>query len=205
MPDYPTLWFWRSDSLMDGWNAVESFATDEHPHPSTIESNVRPTGADPFSRVSLNGQHLTVHVDHAHLPKAPSLWYLLINYNDMIGGVAALMAFADKRFTDGTVLDADQFRLTGKTAADQVAAIKWRRSDATIEQIYVANEFRRRGLAVKLINVADALVVASRTDGYLNGGGHLTDDGAALASQWNHSARLSQRVGSYSPMDTQNS
>lgn len=82
-----------------------------------------------------------------------------------------------------------------------LGAIKWRRSDASLEQIYVAKEFRRRGIAIKLINVADVLVVSSKTDGYLNGGNHLTDDGAALASRWTHSVRLNQRIGSYAPMD----
>ena len=201
MTDYPTLWFWRSGPLKDGWYAVESYPTDEHPKPSTIESDVRPTDAEEFSSVSLSGDHLKVWVDHGHLPKAPDLWYLLIHYNESFGGVSALMAFADGRFPDGTVLDADQFRATGKSAADQIGAIKWRRSDATIEQIYVSADYRRQGISIKMINVADALVVSRGTNGYLNGGGHLTDDGAALASRWKHSVRLNERVGSYSPMD----
>lgn len=202
MSDYPTLWFWRSDPIREGWDAVESFSTDEYPKPSTIESEIRPTGSEPFSSVNGSGEYLVAQVDHGHLPKAPNLWYLLLNYNEASGGVSALMAFADQRFPEGTILDADQFRSCGKSAADQIAAIKWRRADATIEQIYVSEPFRRRGVAIKLINVADVLVVSSRTNAYLNGGGHLTDDGAALASRWTHSVRLTERVGYYSPMDS---
>lgn len=201
MSDYPTLWFWRSKEIREGWYAVESYVTDEHPKPSTVTSSVRPTGAKPFSTVSDDGEHLMAWVDHAHLPHAPELWYVLVHYNDTFGGVSSLMAFADGSFPEGTILSADQFRNTGISHTEQVAAIKWRRANGTIEQIYVAADSRRRGISIKLINVADALVVSSRTEGYLNGGGHLTDDGAALAARWTHSVRLNERVGSYSPMD----
>jgi hypothetical protein len=51
-----------------------------------------------------------------------------------------------------------------------------------------------------LIHVADVLVV-SRSDVFLNGGDHLTGDGAALASKWQHSKRLNERVGHYPPAD----
>lgn len=202
MAQYPTLWFWRSDPIKDGWWSVKSYSTDEHPHPFTVESDVRPTEAEPFSTLDRNEDHLRVWIDHEHLPNAPDLWYLLINYNETFGGVSSLMAFTDNRFPDGTILDVEQFRKTGKSAADQIGAVQWRRSTATLEQIYVHKAQRRKGISTKLINVADILVVARRTDAYLNGGGHLTDDGAALAQRWSHSARLTERVGSYSSMDS---
>lgn len=200
MAAYPTLWFWRSDPLVGEWRAVESYSTDDHPHPYRVDGGERPSDTPAWSTLHHDGKFLRTTVDHGHLPKAPPLWFVLVDAVEPLGPTSSLLAFANDTHPDGAVLTVEQFRKTGISGDQQVGAIKWWRETATLVQIHVADTHRRRGIAIKLINTADVLIVG-RSDVFLNGGDHLTDDGAALASQWGHSARLRQRVGYYPPAD----
>lgn len=197
---YPTLWFWRSAELVNGWRAVESYTTDEHPKPYRFDGGLRPTDAPTWSSLTHNGEHLVATVDHSHLPKAPPLWYVVLDQTQTLGDATALMAFADDRFPDGTVLSVEQFRACQVEGKKQIGAVQWMRNTGTLTNLRVNEAYRRRGISLKLIHVADVLLV-SRDDGFLNGGDHLTSDGEALAAKWQHSVRLKPQVGRYSPMD----
>lgn len=195
MSKFASLWYWREHLLDNQWWRVESFDTEEHPKSSTIYGTERPSSAAPFSWTSLDETgHLVVGIDpRDHLPTTPALWWALVEDDNAIVPNVSLIAFADDRYSDGTVLTAAQLRAEIGTPPAQAGAIRWAKGEAKIEQIYTAPEFRRRRMSIKMVNAADILNEASGWGGYLYGGEELTPDGQQLASAWTSSRRLRQQ------------
>lgn len=202
MADYPTTWFWRSLPLNGDWFAVQSFTTDEFSKPSTIDLDNKPTLADPYSTIELENGHLKVWIDKTPAPNIPNLWYLILPESKAPRpSTFSLVAFADDRFPDGYVLNAEQFRKFGRSTIDQVAAIRWERKSGKLQQIYVNKSYRRQGISFGLLNVADIIHVAGGALTHPYGGEEVTPDGAKLAEAWQHSPRVRSSVATFSPMD----
>lgn len=204
MSKFVTLWFWRGQRLTADWFHVESYATDEYPHPTLIVRKDKPTFAEPFStsRVDELGR-LIIGLDHGHLPDAPPLWHVLIReYRRQPVPTQCLISFATDDLPDGTVVEAaDYTQMKLPPMSEQVAAIRWGFGDPKIEQLYVAEAWRRRRISVKLINCADLVNVAGGWGGFIYGGDQTTDMGAQLGTAWAHSTRLQERVVKLPPMD----
>jgi hypothetical protein len=128
----------------------------------------RPTGWLMAVRADVDGGR--VHAVDVAMPDAPLCWYVELPEPEADPPAITLIAFSDTRFSEGTVLDAAQAEAAGVTAAHQVAAFRWWPTSGLVHQIYVGAAHRRRGLAVKLGQVAFGMQVA-------RGLPHLHDDG----------------------------
>jgi GNAT superfamily N-acetyltransferase len=110
------------------------------------------------------------------VPGAPHLWVVPLQAGD--GDQVDLVAFSTADFADGDVVGRAAFERLGLGWGDQVGAVRWSPSTGLVSQIYVTPRFRRRGVAVKLLNLAGGIRAAMgwaplRTDG------RFTDLGAA--------------------------
>lgn len=202
MTRFATLWFWNAGPLDENWHKVESFSTGEHPHPSTVHQPDRPSDFPAFSWSGLDDDG-NLRVGHVtdHLPDAPPLWWVLRHDPHPLGDTVSLIGFADAAFPDGTVLTVRQALDLGVGASSpQACAVRWGKGDPKIEQIYVAPEFRRRRVSIKVVHVADILNEASGWGGYIYGGTELTPDGEKLAEAWKHSVRLHPQTGTHSSL-----
>jgi hypothetical protein len=203
MSKFVTLWFWRGRRLTADWFHVESYTTDEHPHPMLVTTTTKPTFADPFttSQVDKLGR-LVVGLDHGHLPDAPPLWHVLIREYNRPKPSQSLVSFATNDFPDGTVVEASEYQtLDLPSFSERVAAIRWGFGDPKIEQLYVADNWRRRRISVKVINCADLVNMAGNWGGFIYGGDQTTDMGAELADAWTNSNRLRERIVRLPPMN----
>lgn len=202
----PTLWYQTGRPLGNGWRHAEAFNTDEHPHPTLIhDENRRASNGPAFSRLDLDDAHKPrIWIDSAHIPDAPELWYLLIP-EQRLHPTQSLCGFADRRHPPGrlvTIAEARPHLRAGTlTLRDAATSIRWGVDPPEIEQIYVHPAWRRRGLAIKIINAADIVAIATG-QGFLTGGTHTTSDGEHLRHAWSTSTRVQPREGTMPPMDS---
>jgi hypothetical protein len=138
---------------------------------------------------------------HDHLPDAPPLWWVLVEEHHGLVPTISLIAYADARYPDGTVLTTDQYRAEVGASRPQAGAIRWGKGDPKLEQIYTAPDYRRRRMSIKMIHTADIINEAAGWGGYLYGGEELTSDGQQLAAAWSGSQRLREQSVQASPME----
>jgi GNAT superfamily N-acetyltransferase len=202
MSKFVTLWFWKGARLSAEWFKVESYGTNEHPHPTLVVGLHKPTSAEPFSWSSLDANNrLVVGLDHSHLPNTPALWHVLVREYQRDVPSQSLISFVSEDFPDGTVIEFDEFKRRGFSFGDRVSAIRWGFGDPKIEQLYVDEKFRRMRIGTKVINCADLINVAGGWGGFIYGGDQVTQMGEQIASSWTGSARLVKKEVSLPPMN----
>lgn len=175
---------------------VANYANNEHPHPSTIESDICPTESEKFSSCSLDEYgNLVVNLSDEQFLGAPELWYILEETSSPIDMVT-IHAMIGGAFPNGTVVAVRDIRNFSINPHDRVGFIKWFREDSRMQQIYVSDDWRRKRISTTLIAVADIVVISGSYGKYLNGGDITTSDGEKLRETWKNSPRVIPRIGS---------
>ena len=158
--------------------------SDEHPDGAEIA--VDPGWREPdgtLGTVVLGdlGAAVAVEVRHAK-PETPAMWFLELRELTGRPPAVSLVAFTGRGIEAGRVLDRTAGGNVGVTSEDQVAAIRWYPATGEVDQIYVAPEQRRRGIATHLLIATGMWSVA-------NGWGRLWSDGqrTVLGEQLLHS------------------
>ena len=191
-----TVWFWKGPQLNSKWSVVAAYATDEHPHPSTVEGDVCPTKSEAHSSCSIdkNGNLVVTLLDE-QFSLVPELWYVLEETTfptDMV----ALHAMTGGAFPDGTVVATGDINRFGFKVSDRVGFVKWFRKDSRLQQVSVGENWRRMRISTALISVADMVVKSGNYGLYLNGGDITTANGEELRKAWSESTRVTPRIGS---------
>lgn len=190
-----TVWFWKGPKLNNDWFAVANYANDEHAKPSTVESSECPTDAKALSFTKLDeSQNLVIHMDDDQFDGSPVLWYI-IEETQLPVSMIAIHGMACKSFPEGTVIKIKNVKEFGINGLNRVGFIRWFKADSRIQQIYTAEEWRRRRISTKLLAAADIVIIAGEFGPYLNGGDITTNDGEQLRQAWGHSARVLPRIG----------
>jgi hypothetical protein len=191
-----TVWFWKGPQLDSRWAKVANFATDEYPIPSTIETDVCPTISEPLSFCELDSHgNLCVTLLDEQFSAAPDLWFVLEEVT-FPTELVTLHAMTGGAFPKGTVIAVKDIRNFSIKPSDRVGYVKWFKKDSRIQQVAVAENWRRMRISTVLFGVADIVIVAGDYGKYLNGGDITTSDGENLRQAWSHSSRVSPRIGS---------
>ena len=191
-----TVWFWKGPPLNSKWSVVAAYATEEHPHPSTVEGDVFPTKSEAHSSCSIdkNGNLVVTLLDE-QFSLVPDLWYVLEETTfptDMV----ALHAMTGGAFLNGTVVATGDINKFGFKVSDRVGFVKWFRKDSRLQQVSVGENWRRMRISTALISVADIVVKSGNYGPYLNGGDITTANGEELRKAWSESTRVTPRIGS---------
>ena len=190
MDSFPTLWFWQKSRLSADWFEVYSYTSDECAHPSLTRSPNNPTNHEPWSGSSVDANnHLVVSIYSDHLPNAPAMWYLLVREYRGLMPTQSLLGFASDDYPDGTVIESNEFKRKEFKFSDSICAIKWGFGDPRIWQLFVHDDYRRRRVSTKLINVADLVNIAGNWGGFIYGGDQVTELGKKLGESWSTSKR----------------
>lgn len=197
MGRFKTVWFWDSGvQADDSHKYVMSFFDDAHPKPSVVSEVPCPSHVTchSFNHVDQDGR-IVVNMVSEDFVGLRELWY--VQAPDIDPQLSSYVAYADGRFPNGTVLSPLDVAEHQIAYRDSVGFIRWFKEDSRIQQIFVKEEFRRQGVSVRLIAVADLLIVARNgwNGKFLNGGDITTDDGEALRRAWEGSTRVIDRVG----------
>jgi hypothetical protein len=197
-----TVWFWKGPSLDQRWSLVRNYSGDEHPKPSTVESDSPPTESKHLSSVSLcDDGHLSVDLNDDQFDGSPQMWYALEESDNPVEMVAVHGIVSDL-FSPGCVVDLKDAVQAGLRPADRAGFIRWFRKDSRMQQIYTSPEWRRRRVSTVLIAVADIVIVSGGYGPHLNGGDVTTEDGEKLREAWAGSPRVSPRIGSVLPYES---
>lgn len=200
----------RSDGTAE--HVVATFADGRHPDGEQRQHGSAPLLAtDPTAHAvarctSHNGQTDVVFVEvrasaaGGSLRDAHALCYVLSHERDAAPRALALVAFADPT-RDGRVFTQEAAQGAGLRPEQQVAAVRWWPSTGEVHQVYVAEAWRRRRIASKLLVAADVVSVA--LGGLpLRGGGHRTDLGdemlGSAPAHWQ--VRVHERRSAAPPM-----
>lgn len=120
-------------------------------------------------------------------PLTPVLWFAEVPEPDSSPAATCLLAFIGHGVDVGTLVTEAP---PGVTSEHQVAAIRWYLGTGEVDQVYVAPEHRRRGIAGAMVLAAGTLSVA-RSGARVWGDGQRTSDGERWrnAGPWAHRAR----------------
>lgn len=191
-----TVWFWKGPKLNNNWFMVANYANDEHEKPSTVTGPTPPTDAKALSFTEIDSRgNLVIRMDDEQFDGSPTLWYILEETN-VHTELIALHGMSCSSFPEGTVIKIKNVDLFGINPENRVGFIRWFRQDSRLQQVYTAEEWRRRRVSTKLIAAADIMIIAGEMGPYLNGGDITTNDGEKLREAWNGSSRVIPRIGS---------
>jgi hypothetical protein len=191
-----TVWFWKGPRLSEKWVLIANNATNEHPHTFMVESDEFPTNSEKMSYCSLDyDENLLVTLNTDNSPELPSIWYIVEETSSPIDMIA-VHAIAGYTYPDGTVVRVKDVKGIELRASDRLGFIRWFRKDSRLQQIFVADAWRRKGLSTILFRIADIIVLAGEYGPYLNGGDITTGDGEKLREAWSNSNRVAPRIGS---------
>lgn len=121
---------------------------------------------------------------------APPLWFVLLPETDLDRPAMSLVGFATDHHPVGRIITDAEFFTTPVRSAEQVGAIRWWHLEGVIDQVFVATDWRRQGVATKLIysvNACQALhghPVDIRSDGRRTELGHHLDAGTRFPGRF---------------------
>jgi hypothetical protein len=209
------VWFAHHTVAVEGGldTVLAGYADERHPD----EARVKHTGTrqelldDPTAhgfafcrtadgRVRVTRVHIRPDALWGLVAGAPDLWCVLIMEPDADPPAANLVGFTTDHFPDGTIVESAEAAAAGVTAADQVAALRWFPGSGQVHQVFVAPEWRRRHVAVKMHMTAE-LIRAGRGWPAIRGGEIRTELGDAYITALGISPRITPRVASAPPMD----
>lgn len=135
-------------------------------------------------------------------PDSPSMWFVSVDDSRATGlDTRSLVAFDTDHFPDGTIIDEMEFVLLPVTNEQQIAAIQWRTSTGTVEQIYVTPDARRQDIGRRMGHAAGQFHQLNDWSGVVRASGRRT----VLGQQFTVGQILPSRVTEHTelspPMD----
>ncbi|MFZ8997146.1 MAG: hypothetical protein ACO3D0_02125 [Ilumatobacteraceae bacterium] len=209
-PSGTAAWYVREAPLSHGRCQVRCHLDDRHPD-GTIVADPGPTG-DLFT---LWHAHLddagrsVVDLAPGVRPGAPHIWLVALPQRepspdgDRNGDRATLtlVAFASDHRPPGTIVsDAEFFHMPVPNDA-QIGAIRWWPEEAVVDQVYVADEWRRLHVATILIYTASAFHQHQGWPGRLHSDGRRTRLGVSLVTGLRHPDRIAPLHQLLAPME----
>ena len=201
MSKFSTVWFYDSGKSTDTFKYVASFVDDSQLKPSLV-GNIKPpnhSACHSFNSSDPDGRQMFFPVGTDFAGIIP-LWYVFVE--NTFGGheMRSIFGYADDSFPVGTIVDFTEAASRGVKFNDSVGFVQWFKHTSELQQIYVSEQYRRQRLSLKLISVADLVIVSDNNwNGlFLNGGEVTTNDGEHLRSAWSASTRVKPRLGSLS-------
>lgn len=191
-----TVWFWKGPKLNNNWFTVANFATDEYEKPSTVVTEICPTDEKALSFTQLdNSGNLVVKTNDEQFDGSPELWYI-IEETKMPVEMIGIHGMCCGSFPEGTVIKIKDLEQFGINKDNRVGFVRWFKKDSRLQQVYTAEQWRRKRVSTKLIAIADIVIVSGELGPYLNGGDITTEDGEKLREAWSHSSRVIPQTGS---------
>lgn len=151
-----------------------------------------------------DGQPRALVLNESVAPNAPSLWFAELRESSARPPATNLLAFSGHGQPAGRLLDDADLSNVTAGSDDQLGAVRWYPVSGVVNQIYVAPQWRRRGIGTALLTAAGVLSVA-RDWPRLWGQGQRTALGEEFRNNanWRHRAEdLTHIAPPMTPEDT---
>lgn len=201
-PSGTAAWYVRERPLTHGRWQARCHLDDRHPDGAIIDDPGPTDDLFVLWHAHLDDAGRTV-VDLAPgvRPGAPDIWFVALPQRDGDQPTLTLVAFATDHRAPGTVLsDAEFFHLPVPNDA-QLGAIRWWPDEAVVDQVFVADEWRRHHVATVLIYTASAFHQHQGWPGRLHSDGRRTRLGVSLVTGLRHPERIAPLDKLLEPME----
>jgi hypothetical protein len=142
-----------------------------------------------------------VLVNPVATPDAPMLWFVGLPERELQRPAMTLVGYEHEALPPGVVVPNTTFFSLPTRNDDQVGAIRWWPDEATVDQVYVGDRWRRRHVATALIYAASAYHQLHGWPGRLHSDGRRTAMGEQLAAGIRHPSRIAALDHLLPPMD----
>lgn len=195
-PPGTPMWHVREALLPRNRWRFRTIGDDTHPDSTVVDGPVDTRGAFEYGRSDIDARGRSVIlINPAIVPDAPQLWFVVLPERNSHRSAMTLVAFATGHLPPGTVVSDPEFFSLPVDSSEQAGAIRWWHEDAVVDQIFVAEQWRR-------CLVGRAALAAAQTFQVHNGWpARLTSDGrrTSLGERFATGALFPDR---YAPLET---
>ena len=195
-------WFVRERRLPEHRWAVRGVLDDAHPDGAVLDDPIDTEGMYVMWRTfSDEAGRLVVFPSAMELDGTPKLWFVDTSNEVTTPGLVTLVAFGSDHLPAGTVVANSTFTTMPVASKEQAGAIRWSRSDGAVDQLFVQESWRRKGIGTLLLFAAGAFHQAHGWAGSIHSDGRHTQMGDAFAMAQDFPHRIPEDVKIVVPMD----
>lgn len=197
-------WYAREQSLSKNRWRARAIVSDAHRDADVIDGPVSRDDAHELWRTDVDSDGRSViSLNPTAIRNAPPLWFVVVPDLDATRSAMMLAGFATDHVAPGTVLTNPEFFSLPVQSTDQVGAIRWWHLEGVVDQVFVAEQWRRRFLGTALIYAANAYQVHNGWPSKLTSDGRRTELGEQLAAATLFPDRFAPLKTLSPPMDPQ--
>jgi GNAT superfamily N-acetyltransferase len=205
-PSGTPAWYVRGAALPGGKFQVRCIIDEAQADGVVLDDPVEDHGMFLQWRAGLDGSgRPRMQISPLAVPGAPQMWFVDVTELDAEPPARSLVGFASGHLPSGTVVSNAIFFSMPVTSDQQAGAVRWWFEDGVVDQVYVAPEWRRRGVASLLLYTADAYHQFNGWPQSVHSDGRRTALGEALVAGLRFPERIAQLTEQMLPMDPENS
>ena len=157
--------------------------SDAHPDAEVIDAAIIVDDVHELWRTDVDADGRSIiGLNPRALGGAPPLWFVVVPETETPRPAMMLAGFATDHVAPGTVLTNPEFFSLPIRSTDQVGAIRWWHLEGVVDQVFIAEQWRRRHLGTALIYAANAYQVLNGWPSRLTSDGRRTELGERLAA-----------------------
>ena len=182
-PTGTPAWYVRENSLARNRWRARAIVSNAHRDADVVDGPIESDDAHELWRTDVDPDgHSLISLNPAALRNAPSLWFVVVPDLGATRPAMMLAGFATDHVAPGTVLTNPEFFSLPVQSTDQVGAIRWWHLEGVVDQVFVAEQWRRRFLGTALIYAENAYQVNNDCPSKLTSDGRRTELGEQLAA-----------------------
>lgn len=202
-PDPANAWHVHLRRLDSGIHEATAYLGPEHDDGELAEADPAELDGRPFLWRTVEADRALIRIEVAEsaLRGAAPLWFVHVDEPKASPAATNLVAFPTDHLPAGTVVDRYRFATMGVHNDQQAGAVRWYPGTGAVHQIFVAEPWRRKGTATRLLYTASAFHHANGWPGRLHGDGRRTELGERLVASLHHPHRVAPLTEQMPPMD----
>ena len=195
-------WYVREAALPGGRFQVRCIIDDAQSDGVVLEDPIDDKGMFLQWRAELDDKgRPRLSISPLAVPGTPELWFVDVPELEANPPARSLVGFATDHLPAGTVVSNATFFSMPVKSDQQAGAVRWWFEDGVVDQVYVAPEWRRRGVASRILYSADAYHQFNGWPQSVHSDGRRTALGEALVAGLRFPDRIAQLTDEMLPMD----
>jgi hypothetical protein len=201
-PSGTPAWYVREAPLTKNRWRARCVVSEHFPDGTLVDGPIESSGAHEHWRADIDDAGRSVlQLNEAAVEGAPPLWFVAVPEPNESRAAMVLAGFATDHVATGTVLTNAEFFTLPVKSEEQIGAIRWWHLEGVVDQLFVAEQWRRRHLATALIYAANALQVHNGWPSRLHSDGRRTELGQHLSAGMLFPDRFAALETTSPPMD----